>query len=382
MTLNLTVARPAETSRLPRYVGEVVYLFAYDIAYDMRREPVASLLGVPSADFAVDRHKRGPQSAGFYSPAMVRLPSRRQMGPAGEVDVHYTIKLFPVGALSIAVHVPFAVEHIIELVGYHDLQLDGQPLRTLVRELAEQAKADLAPMLIRPVDPLQIGEAYTVFCVQSPWTDDGQPPFDAMAWLADHRRDVASLLTEEDDRTQLSDQEVAESTSISLSYYHGDLAVMDWDGALLIDQAANLPEVLHVLELANMQLAELAAYDRILDAALERAYRDLAGRRARRPRDTIRDLREMRVDLERLNDELSNTTKFFGDWHLARIYSFLAARFHLGDWHGVIADKQRTLDALYGILSQERLNRWMLVMEATIVVLFVIDLVVLIMGLK
>jgi len=38
------------------------------------------------------------------------------------------------------------------------------------------------------------------------------------------------------------------------------------------------------------------------------------------------ELREIRIDLARMNDELSNITKFFGDWHLARIYKNIAAR--------------------------------------------------------
>ena len=41
------------------------------------------------------------------------------------------------------------------------------------------------------------------------------------------------------------------------------------------------------------------------------------------------ELREIRIDMARFNDELPNTTKFFGDWHLARIYEKLSARFHL-----------------------------------------------------
>ena len=47
----------------------------------------------------------------------------------------------------------------------------------------------------------------------------------------------------------------------------------------------------------------------------------------------MRELREIRIDLARFSDELSNITKFFGDWHLARIYEAIASRFHLGDWH-------------------------------------------------
>ena len=41
----------------------------------------------------------------------------------------------------------------------------------------------------------------------------------------------------------------------------------------------------------------------------------------------------------------------------------------------------QTLDGLYEILKHDQNNRWMLVLEATIVLLFIIDLVVLIMGL-
>ena len=93
-------------------------------------------------------------------------------------------------------------------------------------------------------------------------------------------------------------------------------------------------------------------------------------------------MREIRIDLARFSDELSNITKFFGDWHLARIYENISARFHLGDWHRTIDEKLKTLDNLYQLLSQDRNNRWMLTLEVTIVLLFVIDLVLLGLGLK
>ena len=88
------------------------------------------------------------------------------------------------------------------------------------------------------------------------------------------------------------------------------------------------------------------------------------------------------MDMARLSDELSNITKFFGDWHLARIYQGLSARFHLGDWHRTIDEKLKTLDDLYQLLQSERNNRWMLTLEVLVVLLFVIDLVILVLGLK
>ena len=118
---------------------------------------------------------------------------------------------------------------------------------------------------------------------------------------------------------------------------------------------------------------------RLLDRALERSYRDLRGRAYRKRRETLVELRELRIDLARYADELSNTTKFFGDWHLARVYETIASRFHLVDWHRNVDEKLRTLDDLYQIMQHDQSNRWMLILESTIVLLFIIDLILIFM---
>ena len=132
------------------------------------------------------------------------------------------------------------------------------------------------------------------------------------------------------------------------------------------------------MELANLQLAELEAYDRLLDDSLDRAYRDVRGKGVLHSRDAVlREVRELRVDMARLPDELSNISKFFGDWHLARIYRALTTRFHLSDWHRSIDGKLRTLDDLYAMLAHDRTNRVMLILEVMVVLLFVLDLIML-----
>ena len=225
-------------------------------------------------------------------------------------------------------------------------------------------------------------EAYTVFCLASPPSDRDGLPVSAEAWFQSQRRAVAALLTQESEGERLSKQESEESTARYLSYYDNDLVVIDWDAALIVDEPQDFDETLYIMELANLQLAELEAYDRILDNVLERSYRDLSGRNLRSRGDTLRQLREIRIDLARFNDELSNITKFFGDWHLARIYERLASRFHLGDWHRNIGGKLETLAELYQLFKQDSTNRWMIILEITIVLLFIIDLVILFAGLK
>lgn len=366
-----------------RYVGRVVYMYAFDLAYEMARLPITHLLGQPVAQFSVDASKRNPRHLFFYRPQMVRLPLMERVGPHGRVTVERAVKLLPVGAVSITVSVPFNVKSIEDLVVYHDLEFTNGVLNYEVRQLAEEIRAELAPYLIRPVPQLADEEAYTVFCIDSPLVAEDGLPLRAEDWLHEYRRDVAALLTQEPDAMQLSRQESDESTGRYLSYYENDLTVIDWDAALLVEEPTQIDESLYVLELANLQLAELEAYDRILDVVVERSYRDLSDKGNRRGRgEVLRELREIRIDLARFSDELSNITKFFGDWHLAKIYENIAARFHLGDWHRTIDEKLETLDNLYQLLNQDRMNRYMLILEVTIVLLFIIDLIVLFLGFK
>ena len=233
------------------------------------------------------------------------------------------------------------------------------------------------PQLIRPVEVLREEEAYTVFCMHAPLRAPDWTALPAEEWLRRHRRDLAAVITQEENLQRLSDQEVEESTARYLSYYQHDLTVIDWDAAIVVDDPSNFEDILHIIELANVELAELEAYDRLLDATLGQAYRDV--RRPRGSRDVLRHIREMRIDMAHLSDELSNITKFIGDWHLARLYQNLAGRFHLADWQKIVAEKLQTLDELYRMFKQDQTNRWMMILEATIVVLFIIDLVILVL---
>lgn len=359
--------------------GEAVYMFAFDLAYEMGRTPVAQVLGQPVQQFKVDASKRSPKHPFFFRPQMVRLPAVREPGPAGPVDIEWVIKILPIGAISITLRVPFAVERVEDLVSYHDLQFDDRSVHGEARRLAEKIYCELRPHLLRPVEYLAEEEAYTVFCFEAGSVLPA-PEIPAEQWLHSHRREVAALLTQETELDRLSEQEAIESTSRFLSYYRNDLIVIDWDAAVVVDEPQDFAEITYIMELANLNLAELEAYDRLLDRALERSYRDLRGRAYRKRRETLLELREIRIDLARYSDELSNITKFFGDWHLARVYESISRRFHLGDWHRNVDEKLRTLDNLYQLLQHDQSNRWMLMLEVAIVLLFVLDLIALVFG--
>lgn len=361
----------------PPYCGEVVYIYAYDIAYDIKNEPVEKILNQPTRDYLVGPSKRIPKQMFFYRPRIAEFaPEKRQLRSGESLEIRKSVKIFGVGAMTVQVRVPFEVERLEDLVGYHDLKFAQRGLEEEVAEFAESVRNDLAPYCVRPVPALMQAEAYTVFCLA------GLPGMEghgvrAEDWLKANRRRVAALLMQEENAESLSEQEVSESTGLYLSYYGDDLVVVDWDSAVVVGQQDSLDDVLHIMELANVQLVELAAYDRTLDEALQFAYSDMNKEAAGSTRKMLHNLRELRIDLARISDELSNITKFFGDWHLAKTHRNLMDRFHLGDWQRIIGEKTRTLDGLYQILLQNRFNTVMFVLEVTIVLLFIIDLIVL-----
>jgi hypothetical protein len=369
------------------YRGEVVYIYAYDIAYDIKNEPVEKILTQPTRDYLVGPSKRIPRQMFFYRPRIADFaPEKRVLRNGESLEIRKSVKIFGVGAMTVQVRVPFEVERLEDLVGYHDLKFTQRGLEEEVAEFAESVRKDLAPYCVRPVPSLMQAEAYTVFCVAGLPGVEGQAHSSlryegqgvrAEDWLTANKRRVAALLMQEENAESLSEQEVCESTGLYLSYYGDDLVVVDWDSAIVVGQQDALDDVLHIMELANVQLVELAAYDRVLDEALQVAYNDMNRQTVRSTRKMLENLRELRIDLARISDELSNITKFFGDWHLAKTHRNLADRFHLGDWQRIIGEKTRTLDGLYQILLQNRFNSAMFVLEVTIVLLFIIDLVVL-----
>ncbi|MFD0896020.1 hypothetical protein KBB96_08740 [Luteolibacter ambystomatis] len=353
--------------------GEVVFFHAFDVAYELKRGDLKTLLGKPLVPHQPGVSKGSPRQQLFYLPRMAQLDPVTLRTPLGDATAQRIVKVLPIGAVSITLRVPFAVAALEGLIPFHHPAFAEGVIKAHALVLAEQLRKELAPSAVRPAEELPEGEDYQVYCLETP-----DEAFHSEEWFRLHRRTIAALVTQESEPQRLSHQEARESTSRYLTYYQSDLVVADWDAALVVDRPGDFEETLYAMELANLQLEELIAYDRIIDAALEKSYADLMKPpKSSRRKGLLPHLREVRIDLARFSDEISNITKFFGDWHLARLYDTMSKRFHLADWHRTIDDKLKTLDDLYEMLKQEHNHRVMLVLEASIVLMFVIDIVLL-----
>lgn len=357
--------------------GEVVYLYAFDVAYDIDLAKASAALA--SSEFReLTPSKTLPRDYPFYKPLALTKDPVQVETAMGVLTVRREAKVFSIGGVSVMLRVEFDVPGLGDLLRYHNPALeDGGRLDDAAGALAEEVLEAVRPFAVRPTAGRGRPEAFTVFCVTDPAPSASGKT--AEMWLEEWRDEVAGLLTEETDFDRLSDTEVRETTRCAFSYTNDDLLVIDWDAALVLEPSGNTGDVLYILESANLQLTELQIYDAFLDKTLDQAYDDLERFSGRLPlfggpSAILPRLKTALVDLTKFSEELTNITKFFGDYHLARVYMGARERFHLTEWENMLERKLDRLDGLYKRLSDDQNNQRMIILEVMIVLLFIIDL--------
>ena len=349
--------------------GDVVYLYAFDVANEIVTTRVQEILSEKPFPFEIRADRTLPKDMPLYKPLAIepRLTAQINGRP-----VRLLVRVYDVGVVTVMMRVAFEARTLQELMPCHDANLeDGKSLDAAAQELCTEVYKNLKPFMVGASGLPPFPEAYTVFC----FTDlDGVT--DAPAWLAEQRREVAGLLTETE-LSKLSEMQVAEVTRIQRSFEKSDLAVIDWDAALVVGLEGYVDDTLYALELANLQLEEFRVMDKRIDGYLDRAYDQFE--RSRPPLFgslslTVRNLRRFRVDVTKLTDEVTNITKFFGDWHLARVYLGARERFYIDQWRASVERRLEQLDELYNVAQSELTNRRMVWLEAIIVIFFAIDI--------
>lgn len=361
--------------------GEVVYLYAYDVANEIATDKVQQILTTRPAPVRIRTDHTYPKDVPLYQP--LTIEPERQAAIGGR-PVRLVLRIYDVGVVSITVRVPVEVGQLADLQPLHSRRLDnGQTLDELAGELCLDACKSLGDAMIESSPPTE-PEAYTVFCLtEIDGTADGTSggATDVQQWLTTHRRAVAGLLSETDP-ARLSEEQVRESFRVERSFSLGDVVIIDWDAALLVDLDGYVDDVLYILELANVQLEEYRRMDERLDKYLNRAYEEVQQHRFGifgTYTSILRKLRLFRVDVTKLSDEVSHIGKFLGDWFLARVYLGASERFYLEHWRTSVEQRLDQLDKLYNVVNSEVMNRRLLWLECLIVVFFAIDLALLVL---
>jgi hypothetical protein len=349
--------------------GEVVYFFAFDVANEILEAGVRAKLGNRVSEFGWPAKHTAPRDLALPRPLTV-TPRCEPVELAGRA-VRTEVRLYQFGVVSLIMRAEFDKPRLRDLAPYHRPVLaDSRRLEDLARKLCLEICAEIDAFLVRKSAPTE-PEAYTCFCIY-----ELGPETDLPRWLGEQRAETAALLTDLDPAA-LSPAQLDEVFRLQRSLAKSDVVVIDWDAALLVDMTRDSEDTLHAIELANVQLEEFRHMDALLDQFLDRAYDDLERRTFSLlgiSSGVLRKLRWFRVDLAKLADEVTNTTKFFGDWFLARVYMAARERFHLDQWKNSVEQRLLQLDQIYNVVHSEIAERRMFWLEIVVVVLIAMDL--------
>jgi hypothetical protein len=317
--------------------GTCVVLFAFDVGFqiDLGRAGVLLAGAMPRGLKRV-----GKPSPGWFDfdPLPLRTVMEAQVMSVGglQTDGQAEIVVYDFGAVVVSLRMGLAVEpSALPALGEH--LLSDRQLLNEARRAAERLLRSIEPAVEKP-NLRDMYEDYVVFSIER-WPEGMTPE----AIVEAHGALIAQAVEGETDA--LSASEMARTLEARLSYGLEDLAVINWNGALLLDREPG--DVLSLLAHANVELLELRVLDAELDAILERADETLGVVTRRRwwpvllePR-LLREFATVQTDAAVMFEGVNNAIKLLGNQYLARVYRVAALRLDLGSWHASL--RRRTV---------------------------------------
>jgi hypothetical protein len=348
--------------------GTCYCIFVYDIAFFI--DLTEAERRISSATRETIRHKRRAPKYFEYRPAPLRVGRPAEpfrVKDSVSTDPSVDLVVYDFGAVSVTYRIPIAG---VDLLALSEALYENELLAADSRKRVDDLLKLIEPAVSKP-NISGFVEDYVIFQVTE---------FAGKVTLAqlstEYAHAVAQILRAE--RRQLASDEVMDAISQRISYGAEDIAIVDWNAALVVDREPE--DLLTVLEFANVELLEMRFLDRRLDDALGLAY-DRLLKQSRRPirfrsdPSALRDISQWQVDSAILFEGVNNALKLLGDQYLARLYRLAAGRFHLAEWDASILRKLETLDSIYQKISDKLVSYRMEVLEWIIIVLIAVSIV-------
>ncbi len=350
--------------------GHALAFFAFDIGFQVDLDAAEPLVREATRRRVV--RARRPAPVWFdYSPPPLRLVVEGAPVEVGgrPTDAAAELLVYDFGAALVTYRLPLP-DRLADLpeLGVAIYELQG--LEADARERAARVLDAIRPAVERPKLAAAV-EDYAVFAITS-W-EGGDPS----AILAAHREALARAI--EAERAPLADEQVQRSTQGAMAYATTDLAIIDWNSAVLFD--ADPEDVISVLQHANIELLELRVLDQELDAILDHADETLASLTRSQlwpafgSSALLRRFASVQTDAAVMFEGVNNAIKLLGNQYLARVYRLTATRLDLPAWQASVQRKLEATESLYQKMSDSTSTRRLEVLEWVIILLIALSIV-------
>ena len=354
--------------------GTITAFYLFDVAEEIDLARLRGELGGDAAAARVVPKTAAPSYFQYAVPPVV--VDGEALGVPEIAGFRARLKFFDYGVVSLALTRAFRGEWS-ELIALGQHYIENEVLEREAERACRAVAQRVAPVL-KDGREAWLSEDYLVCAVTAL-----DVPASAEALLASRSEEIALLVRGE--RQALSAQEQEEVLRNRLSYLANDLVVPTWNAAFVYDTEAGATAALEIFEFANSQLLEFRYYDDLLDRELGRIYAQL--QRPQRPalggRRFVRaahQLHALFIDVNEITDRTRNALKMIGDIYAVRLFHLVAARLGLERWRASVDEKLQTLDDIYRFaVEQAAIGRGHL-LELTIVLILVFELVLFFMG--
>lgn len=353
---------------------ETVFFHLYDAGRSIDIPGALRLLGAGRGRKA-RMGRDTPDYMALPQPLVLELPmASREKAPEGASAL---AKLYPDGAISIVLrsrHRSTAAK--MHLLREQPFAGSGETAQAFAersfRELFCRVEA-LVDHQNYPAEPSH--KSYAAWCIR---TDVGDPA----AFVTARYRELGALLIDGSDDPSIHESQLANTLSHPFSFREGELAVFDFDRCIIIDPLGDYEDILLVAEHANYQLLELRQLDLLLDGRLEvaetdmrtvfikpRTFPSLAGFKSFRRK--FAEIQALRLDALFLLENLENSSKIIGDYHLGKIYGHLCEIFNTSSWRWSVERRLETLQSLYELARGDVNDRTMMTLEVVFILVCV-----------
>lgn len=319
--------------------GTIIYTLIYSISKEVKE--------------AKDEVVKPVRSAPLYEENFLRFKVVRDtiIREVSGRRITFDLKIFEDSNLIIEAQTPFGLKNTGNI-------------SNLKKTLFEECRN-----LANEFNPSVFFEEYIFFCVK-----DYDGTIDS--YLSEHGETIAAML--KDESIKLAQKEIDDTLATNIRYGRQDITIVDWDGAFLIDASGEFKETIAVLELANIQLLNFRILDKKLAEKIDMLKRhgeplDLGSFFRISPfmKNIIKIRSQSVLELETIESAL----KLYGDWYSGKLYDLASKKFHLNTWRAQVEAKLQVLGDLYEMVEHVVTERFNLILEFSIVVLIVLEIV-------
>lgn len=351
--------------------GRILIYRVYDIGKDVNLEAAQKIFETTNT---AQRFKLNRSSKAMIinnAPLSLNIETSKYDALGHPLDLEISAKIWHFGALSITMSfgMPEGMSwnRLIELGNF--LENDNN-LDTLAKQKIEQILLSLNPDRIQTTS-WETYEDYICYFFRK------LEGCEKNAMEIFNRYDIFRLILSENNEN-LSEQTKKTILDSTFQYGNDDLAVIDWNSALIIEPSGSL-DIVDVIEFSLCQLLEMRYYDDVLDEKLAYLYNALEKKKFNIFQSYYsklsKEAAKFYLDIADTVESAENSMKVVGDFYLAKIFRAASLRFRFKDWQDSVNQKLENLAQISKIFVSEGNEKKNQLLEIIIIILIAIEVV-------